>query len=290
MNLQALKYLIALAEHCHFGKAAEKCFVTQPTLSMQIRKLEDELGLQLLERNNKTVRLTEIGLSITEYAQKIIQDVKAIQELAKAVKDPFSGSIKLGVIPTLAPYLLPLIVPSLSKTFPKLHYYWVEEQTEILLQRLKLGELDCAIVALPIKNTEFTLQPLFSEEFLLAMPENHFLAKRKTVHSKDLAQFDLLLLREGHCLRDQALEFCRDIDEFTIKDFSATSLETLRHMVAAGLGLTLFPRLACKDNDGIRYVAFSAAKPSRHLGMLWRKTSAKANLFQQLSALISGLT
>lgn len=287
MNLQAMRYLVALAEYRHFGRAAEKCFVTQPTLSMQIRKLEEELGLQLLERNNKSVRLTEVGLIITEYAQKIIREVKTIQEVAKSVKDPYSGGVKIGVIPTLAPYLLPRVITDLQRTFPKLQYYWIEKTTEVLLQQLKLGELDAALISLPVKDNEFVVEPLFTEEFLLAVSQQHPLSKRKTLQLQDIVNSELLLLEEGHCLRDQALAFCQNQDELNVNDFRATSLETLRYMVAAGLGITLLPELAVRNDDALHYLRFSSKKPVRKVALLWRKTTAKAGLFREMAAVIA---
>ena len=290
MNLQALRYLTALAEHRHFGRAAEKCFVTQPTLSMQIRKLEDELGLQLLERNNKSVRLTDIGLIIAEYAQKILREVKTIQELAKTVKDPYSGNIKMGVIPTLAPYLLPRVIGNLQQAMPKLQYYWVEKTTEVLMQQLKLGEIDAALISLPIKDNELVVEPLFTEEFLLAVPKQHALVKRKTLQLKDIENSELLLLEEGHCLRDQALTFCQGLDELMVKDFRATSLETLRYMVAAGLGITLTSQLAVQTNDNVHYLRFSSKKPQRKIGLAWRKTTAKAGLFREIAGIVGAVS
>lgn len=286
MNLQALKYLVALAEQRHFGKAAAACFVTQPTLSMQIKKLEIELGLQLLERTNKTVMLTAVGAVMAEHASRILAEVNAMRELACLAKDPASGSIQLGIIPTLAPYLLPAVMPQLGQTFPKLRYYLVEEPTQRLLAKLQQGKLDAVIVALPVTDGDWASELLFTETFVLAVPLQHPYARQSTVCSQDLRAQQLLLLEEGHCLRGQALAFCAQVGAEEVKDFRATSLETVRHMVALGVGLTLMPQLACRASDSIAYVPFSGDPPCRHLGLVWRKTSARAGLLQQLAAQI----
>lgn len=287
MNLQAIKYLAALAKYHHFGKAAAACFVSQPTLSMQIKKLEEELNVQLLERTNKSVRLTEIGAIMAKRALTILQEITHMQDEAKAMCDPYSGQIRLGFIPTLAPYILPHLIPNITTAFPNLKYYLVEMQTAILLEQLKCAEIDAAILALPILEKDLVVAPLFEEKFLLAVPANHPLAKRKTVSEKDLLNKDLLLLTEGHCLREQALDFCNHIGANEVKDFRGTSLETLRHMVSADMGITLMPKLACKKNDGVRYIPFDAKKPPlRKLGLVWRKTTPKNLLLKEMAMVI----
>ncbi len=287
MNLKDLKYLVALSEYRHFGKAADSCFVSQPTLSMQIKKLEDLLGVQLIERTNKSVMLSEIGIEISTRAKKILAQADEIKELAKSAKDPYSGELKIGIIPTLAPYLLPHIVPKLSKSFPKLALYLVEEQTVYLLDKLEQGKIDAAILALPLGDTKLIAIPLFEEEFLLAVPKTHALAERKFVKQADLANKSLLLLDDGHCLRDQALLYCQQAHAAEMKGFRATSLETLRQMVITGLGITLMPKLACKADSGIRYIPFSSPKPTRTIGMLWRSAISKKNLLEDIAATIS---
>ncbi len=278
MNIRDLKYLVALIEHRHFGKAAEICFVSQPALSMQIKKLEAELGVQLIERTNKSVMLTEIGNLLGERARLILNQVNEMRELAKLTNDPYSGDLKLGIFPTLAPYLLPHIVPKLAAAYPKLSLYLIEEQTASLLEKLKNGKIDTAILALPILDPGLSVNPLFDEEFVLGVPNAHPLAKRKMIKQTELTNTNLLLLEEGHCLRQQALALCHNVNAEENQNFRATSLETLRHMVASGLGITLIPKLACKENDGVTYLSFSGAKPSRTIGMLWRKSSAKEKL------------
>lgn len=281
MNIRDLKYLIAVADHNHFGKAAEACFVSQPALSMQIKKLEESLGVVLIERNNKRIFFTDIGKLIVQQARDILYRVETLQEIANQSKDPFCGELRLGIIPTLAPYLLPLIIPGLSTLFPKLTLYLIEETTSNLVTKLHEGALDAALLALPIEG-DFSVHPLFDEEFVLAIPKDHPLAKQKMAHISDLENKTLLLLEEGHCLRDQALAVCHRANASELKTFHATSLETLRHMVAAGAGITLIPKLACRANDGICYLPFSSPAPMRTIGLIWRESTAKKILLEHI--------
>ena len=282
MNIRDLKYLVALAEHCHFGKAADACFVSQPALSMQIKKLEEYLDVQLLERNNKSVFLTEAGKVMTEHARDILLRVDTMREVANQLKDPFSGELRLGVIPTLAPYLLPHIIPGLSKLYPNLTFYLTEDTTPNLLLKLKQGKLDTALLALPLLDEDFFSLPLFEEEFVLAVPPNHELKKRKTAKLSDLENKTLLLLEDGHCLRDQALAVCHKVNASESTSFQATSLETLRYMVASNVGITLIPNLACRANDGVHYLPFNTPKPMRTIGMIWRPATAKKILLENI--------
>lgn len=282
MNIRDLKYLVAIADHCHFGMAASACFVSQPALSMQIKKLETALGIQLIERTSKSALLTETGKLITEHARDILCRVETIKEVAKQANDPYRGEFHLGVIHTLAPYLLPHIIPGLSKIFPKLTIYLVEEQTSSLIAKLKQGKLDGALLGLPLIDEDFVALPLFEEEFMLAIPPNHSLSKRKIIKISDLENKTLLLLEDGHCMRDLALEICYRAKASESKGFRATSLETLRHMVASKAGITLMPKLAYKSNDGVYYLPFSSPKPSRVVGMVWRPSSAKKILLENM--------
>ncbi|MBS0349566.1 MAG: LysR family transcriptional regulator [Proteobacteria bacterium] len=287
MNIQSIKYLSALAKYHHFGKAAKMCFVSQPTLSMQIKKLEDRLGVQLLERTNKSVRLTAIGATMAQHADSILNELSAMQEAAKGAKDPYKGLLKIGIIPTLAPYLLPCVVFKLKNKFPHLTYYFLEKQTEHLIEDLNQGKLDVAVLTLPVQASHFASAEFFKEEFLLAVPMNHRWANRKMIKASDLQDQELLLLDEGHCLREQALIFCSQRNASETKDFRATSLETLRHIIAAGVGMTLIPKLACRKNDGISYIPFSSVnKPSRSLGLVWRKSAKKDLLFTHFAAFL----
>lgn len=283
MNLRDLKYFIALAKHQHFGQAARACFVSQPALSIQIKKLEETLGVLLFERNSKKILLTDIGKKIAEEAQLILERVELMQEIAKQAKDPFSGELKLGIIPTLAPYLLPLITSDLTTLFSKLSFYLIEEQTAHLLGKLKTGEIDAAILALPILDENFLTIPLFSEPFLLAVPKAHPFVKRKIIKQSDLKDKNLLLLKEGHCLREQALAVCEMAKAFESKRFQATSLETLRYMIIANIGITLMPALAARIDNKIHYLPFENPKPSRNIGIVVRKSSVKKDLLEKIA-------
>jgi len=283
INTRDLQYLIALSEIKHFGKAAEACFVSQPALSMQIKKLEETLGVQLLERTNKSVMLTDQGMIIAERAKLIINQIDEIKEIAKSAKDPFSGEIRIGIFPTLAPYLLPLIIPPLSKIYPKLSFYLIEEQTAHLIEQLKDGKLHAAFLATPVEENTFTHSVIFDEEFLLAVSANHRLAKSKSIRQQDLKGENVLLLEQGHCLRDQALELCHRMQVSENQNFRATSLETLRQMVIAGVGITLVPKLACIPGKNIAYIPLISPKPRRTIGLFWRKSSAKQGLLHQIA-------
>jgi len=279
MNLRDLQYLVALAETGHFGEAAERCHVSQPTLSAQIKKLEEYLGVQLFERQPRKVSLTEAGRRIVERARHITQEAEDIRELARASRDPLSGKLRIGLIPTIAPYLLPRVAVTLGRKLPKLSLMLYEYQTQPLLQKLRDGELDLAILALPSSTEGLETRSLFAETFVVAMPRNHRLATRRRLKPADLDGEKILLLEEGHCLRDQALEVCGTVALSEESDFRATSLETLRQMVAAGLGITLLPRLAAEGPiagaRGIEFRPFAPPSPSRSVGAAWRKSSTR---------------
>lgn len=277
MNLRDLKYLVALADHGHFGKAAEACCVSQPALSIQIKKLEEVLGVVLVERINKTFLLTPIGKTIAERARALLQQANEIKILAKQAQDPFSGELKLGFISTVGPYLLPYIMPNLSKSFPRLMFYLVEEKTQYLLDEVRCGELDAAIVSLNISEADLTSQMLYEEEFKLAVSNKNELSKKLIIKPTDLKNQAVLLLEEGHCLRTAALEFCDKIKTAERKSFQATSLETLHHMVMVNTGVTLMPSLACKNNPAIRYIPLHS-QPKRIIGMAWRNSDTKTVL------------
>ncbi len=287
MNLRDLRYLVALAEHKHFGRAAQASFVSQPTLSTQIKKLEEELGVALVERTPRKVLLTEAGKEIVQRARDVLTEVEQIRAIARRTLDPESGTLRLGIFPTLGPYLLPHVVPHISTRFPRLELLLVEEKTEVLLKQLREGRLDTAILALPIHDDQLHAEFLFEEPFLLAVPERHELARRKTLKLDDLSNQSLLLLEDGHCLRDQALEVCALSGATEKSGFRATSLETLRQMVAANVGVTLLPILAVKPpvarSENIHLVQFRGEAPSRRIAMLWRKSSALAPFLKKIS-------
>jgi LysR family hydrogen peroxide-inducible transcriptional activator len=287
MNLRDLKYLVALADHRHFGRAAEASFVSQPTLSTQIRKLEDELGVALVERAPRRVMLTPVGLDIAERARRVIAEVEQMAEIARRSRDPEAGTVRLGLFPTLGPYLLPHVVPRLRARFPRLELLLVEEKTDQILARLRDGRLDAGLLALPIHDDQLHVEPLFDEPFLLAVPRSHELARRPALRMRDLDDAHLLLLEEGHCLRDQALDVCRRAGAVEREGFRATSLETLRQMVAAGVGITLLPVLAVQPpvpaSTDIALLPFQGEPPHRRIAMVWRRSSAMAAFLAQLA-------
>lgn len=278
MNLRDLTYLVAVADHLHFGKAAEACYVSQPTLSTQIKKLEKELGVELIERTPRQVMLTTAGQRVVERARVLLAEAADIQRIAQQANDPESGTIRMGLFPTLAPYLLPHVVPALRRRFPKLELLLVEEKTEVIVGQLRDGRLDVGVLALPIDGG-FREEYLFTEDFVLAVPASHPLAASGgPVDVSVLATENVLLLEEGHCLREQALSVCRIAGASEHAGFRATSLETLRQMVAAGVGVTLLPRLAVHppvpSSPDVVLLEFRDPAPSRSIAMFWRPTSA----------------
>ncbi len=293
MNLRDLRYLVALADHKHFGRAAEASFVSQPTLSTQLKKLEDELGMALVERNPRNVLLTEVGESVVKRARVILREADEIKAIARRAKDPESGTVRLGIFPTLAPYLLPHVVPAIVKRFPKLELMLVEDKTEVILRKLHDGELDVGVLALPVHDDSLHAEFLFEEAFVLAVPSHHRLALAPRVKLADLAMESLLLLDDGHCLRDQALEVCAMTGAREKPGFRATSLETLRHMVSANVGVTLMPALSihapAPQSPGIRLVPFADPEPHRRIAMIWRRTSALTGFLHQLVPMMKAI-
>ncbi len=279
MNLRDLRYLVALADERHFGRAAERSHVSQPTLSAQIRKLEEYLGAPLVERQPRRVSLTATGERVVARARRLLQEADAIIELARADRDPLSGNLKLALIPTVGPYLLPLVALRLRRDLPKLKLFLYEYQTATLLEKLHAGEIDVGILALPVPLEGLDSESLYDEAFTLAVPAGHELAGRDRVKIADLADETLLLLEDGHCLRDQALEVCSRVSVRESADYRATSLETLRQMVAAGHGVTLLPELAAGGGGSsaraLRVKQFSKPVPVRTIGAVWRKSTTR---------------
>jgi LysR family hydrogen peroxide-inducible transcriptional activator len=287
MNLKDLKYFLAIAELKHFGHAAQQCNVSQPTLSGQIKKLEETLGVMLFERTNRRVMLTEAGQQIVIYAKRIIREVDAIHEIADSTRDPLAGKFRLGAFPTLATYIFPRIVPQVKASMPTLRLILMEEKTSQLIDQLHNGEIDAALLALPIQDDYLISKPLFDDEFFLAVPSGHDLTKYKTVDQTKLKQHRLLLLEEGHCLRDQSLEICQLHNIGEEQDFKATGLETLRQMVKAGTGITFMPKIAIQAKEtGIEYIPFTKPAPSRSIGLVWRKTTPRQQVIKELIKLI----
>ena len=277
MTLQELRYLVALADSGHFGRAAEACHISQPTLSTQLKKLETFLGITLFERTNKALKITPLGEKIVARARQVLAEADAIVALAQENTGPLSGPFHLGVIPTLSPYLLPWLLPALKKSHPDLKLALHEDLTQALIDRLKSHRLDAALLSLPVKDDELVSEPLFDEPFFFACSGEHKLSHAESVDTADLAGAHLLLLTDGHCLRDQALTVCgmKEAQEEET-DFRASSLETIRQMVASGMGCTLLPALAAapgKDRLEIRPLRGEA---SRRIGIVWRKSYPKA--------------
>lgn len=251
MNIRDLKYIITVAETRHFGHAAQKCFVSQPTLSGQIKKLEEELGVAIFERTNRSVEVTPIGESIIAHARQIMEQVETIERLAQAQQDPLAGPLRLGAIPTLSPYLMPLILKPLKDAHPQLKLVLSEEMTDTLLQRLQNHEIDAALLATPVDEPDLASEALFEEPFWLAHPRDHALYNKQEITQSDLDNTDLLLLAEGHCLAQQARELCHMTErqaQGEMADLRAASLETLLQLVGAGFGSTLVPALAVRGS------------------------------------------
>lgn len=292
MNLRDLQYLVAVADHGHFGRAAEACYVSQPTLSTQIKKLESELGVALFERSPRRVTLTAAGEEIVHSARSILLEVDDIHVIARRAADPESVTLRIGLFPTLAPYLLPHVVPAIHDRFPKLELLLSEEKTEVVLDRLRGGKLDAGVLALPIRDDGLHVEAMFDEDFVLALPIDHALATAgdEPVAVDVLARERVLLLEEGHCLRDQALEVCSLAGATERRGFRATSLETLRQMVAAGVGMTLLPELAVRPpvppSPDVAVRRFADPSPSRRIALVWRRSSVHHELLPRLAEVI----
>ena len=295
MTLTELKYIVAVAREKHFGKAAEACFVSQPTLSLAIKKLEDELEVKLFERSSGEVSVTALGEEIVRQAQAVLESAAQIKEIAKRGKDPLAGALKLGVIYTIGPYLLPELVRQIITHTPQMPLMLQENFTVRLLEMLRTGEIDCAILAEPFPDTGLAVAPLYDEPFLAAVPATHPLAKQAEVTSEQLRDETMLLLGNGHCFRDHVLEVCPEFARFSSqaegirKSFEGSSLETIKHMVAAGMGVTLVPRLSVpqaalcatdgkprSDEAHVRYLPVNdehgGPPPTRRVVLVWRRS------------------
>lgn len=288
-NIRDLKYLVSLADLNSFSKAAEACFVSQPTLSAQLKKLEEELGVTLFERSNKHVLITSIGKIIADKARAILQQCDDLKQLALNAKDIYAGTFRLGIIPTLGPYLLPKILTPLKKQLPTLELIVHENKTSDIITQLKAGDLDAIILALPISKEGLVIKELFHEPFILALPKEHPLNSQKEISLRDLKSEKLLLLSEGHCFRDQALEACNTTFMPQHKDFQATSLETLRELVIANFGITLLPELSTrssKENKRFTLRNLAHPTPSRSIGIAWRAEYAREKCCEKIMMII----
>jgi LysR family hydrogen peroxide-inducible transcriptional activator len=291
LKLKDLRYLVAVADQRHFGRAAARCFVSQPTLSAQLKKLEQALGVQLIERAPSNVSLTAVGEEIVARARRILEASDEVVALARSHHDPLGGRLRLALLPTIGPYLLPRVAPAIRRALPRLELRLYEYQTAPMLERLRGGELDVGILALPVELNGLESRELYREAFVVALPERHPLAAHETLRAGDLKGETLLLLEDGHCLRDQALEVCSRVGVREPQDFRATSLETLRQMVATGAGVTLLPELAVRgayrSARGVALRPFARPAPVRHVGAVWRKTSARRAAIDALARLIA---
>ncbi len=309
MTLTELKYIVAVAREKHFGKAAEACFVSQPTLSVAIKKLEDELEVKLFERSANEVSVTPLGEDIVRQAQSVLEQAAAIKEIARRGKDPLAGPLRLGVIYTIGPYLLPDLVRQAIQRTPQMPLMLQENFTVKLLEMLRTGEIDCAIMAEPFPDTGLALAPLYDEPFLAAVPSTHPLASRKTITAQELKAETMLLLGTGHCFRDHVLEVCPEFARFSSdaegirKSFEGSSLETIKHMVAAGMGITLVPRLSVPkhaleakpdgkrrrdDQEFVRYIPFDGDPPVRRVVLAWRRSFTRYEAIAALRNAVYG--
>ena len=293
MTLTELKYIVAVARERHFGRAAEACFVSQPTLSVAIRKLEDELGVTIFERGGTEVGITTIGQQLVSQAQKVLEESTNLREMARLGHDPLAGALRVGIIYTIGPYLLPRLVPNQIERVPQMPLILQENFTVKLIELLRQGEIDCAIMALPLPEAGLVLQPLYDEPFFVTVPAGHPWATRKSIPAEELKQQNMLLLGSGHCFRDQVLEVCPELSRFAAssegiqRTFEGSSLETIRHMVAAGVGITVLPATAITtpdmSNKLLRYIPFEKPVPLRRVVLAWRKSFTRVGAVQALA-------
>lgn len=297
MTLTELKYIVAVARERHFGRAAEACFVSQPTLSVAIRKLEEELDVTIFERGGTEVGITSIGLRVIEQAQKILEESDNLKEIARQGQDPLKGSLRVGIIYTIAPYLLPSLVPEQIKLTPNMSLVLQENYTVRLLELLRQGEIDAAIIALPLPDSTFMVRELYDEPFVVAVPQDHKWATRTTIDATELKDETMLLLGAGHCFRDQVLDVCPELSRFSAssegiqRTFEGSSLETIRHMVATGIGVTVLPATAlnasAQDSALLTYIPFKEPVPTRRIALVWRKSFTRVAAIESLAQAIA---
>ena len=290
MTLTELRYIVAVARERHFGRAAETCFVSQPALSVAVKKLEDELGLVLFERGPGEVSVTPGGQKIVEQAQRVLEEASRIREIAAAGKDPLAGPLRLGAIYTIGPYLLPKLIPILRRTAPAMQLLIQENFTHRLAEELRSGEVDVILVALPFEASGVMTRAVYDEPFMVAVPKGHPWEGRKRVTSEELTSESLLLLGEGHCFRDQVLEICHTVRARERSPLAKTveggSLETIRQMVAGGVGITVLPATSTASsggaNDLIRILPFARPAPTRRVGLAWRRSFPRPEAIEAL--------
>jgi LysR family transcriptional regulator, hydrogen peroxide-inducible genes activator len=291
MTLTELRYIVAVARERHFGRAAEACFVSQPTLSVAIKKLEEELGVVLFERGPGEVTTTQVGVSIVEQAQRVLEEATRIKELAAGGRDPLAGTLRLGTIYTIGPYLLPKLIPILRRTAPSMQLLIQENFTHRLAEALKHGEVDVIVVALPFGEPGVLTQAVYDEPFLVAVPQRHPWARKKEIASEELTQESMLLLGAGHCFRDQVLDLCATVSRSPNRSgiqrtFEGGSLETIRQMVASGVGITVLPATSITPGAGaadlIRIRPFAKPVPGRRVAIAWRRSFPRPKAIEAL--------
>ncbi|MER1941111.1 MULTISPECIES: LysR substrate-binding domain-containing protein [unclassified Castellaniella] len=293
MTLTELKYIVAVARERHFGRAAEACFVSQPTLSVAIRKLEEELGVVLFERGGAEIGITPVGLKVVTQAQKVLEEGANLREIARQGHDPLEGPLRVGIIYTVGPYLLPYLVPEQIRRTPQMPLLLQENYTTRLLELLRQGEIDCAIVALPLPETGLAQCALYDEPFFVALPHRHPWANETSIPSQRLKEETMLLLGAGHCFRDQVLEVCPELSRYSAasegiqRTFEGSSLETIRHMVAAGIGITVMPASAIEvqgsESKLLRFIPFDPPAPDRRVVLVWRKSFPRLAAIEALA-------
>ena len=299
MTLTELRYIVAVARERHFGRAANACFVSQSTLSIGVRKLEDELGVALFERARNDVTLTPRGEQIVEQAQRVLEEVDVIRQLAKSEKGPLVGALRIGAIHTIGPYLFPGLIPALHEQTPEMPLVVQENFTSNLTTLLKQGQLDVIIISYPYDEPGIVTQPLYDEPFVVVMPASHPWAAKKTISRETLPEENILLLGAGNCFRDQVLEFCPDCLQASQKDIGlqqtleGSSLETIRHMVMSGIGISVFPATAAGGHAySQRLLAvkrFAGKQPQRRVALAWRKSFPRRQAIEILKTTIQGL-
>ena len=291
MTLTELRYIVAVARERHFGRAAEACFVSQPTLSVAIKKLEDELNIQIFERSGSELAITSLGQSIIHQAQKVLDEAQVIKHLAQHGQDPLSGPVRLGTIYTIAPYILPKLIARSREALPQMPLYLQENFTVKLLELLKQGDIDAAILADPFPQSGLEVLPLYDEGFMVAIPQGHPWEGLSMIQHDELKSQTTLLLGQGHCFRDQVLDICPDMqknqNDSDLSSFEGSSLETIRQMVAGGIGISIMPMTSIPE-DGhstglIRYVRFADPIPKRRVVLAWRKSYARTKAMHALA-------
>lgn len=285
MNIRELEYLVALADIKHFRKAADACNVSQPTISAQIRKLEEELGTILLERTSRKVLFTQAGLMLVEQAKVVLREVKILKEMASNQGKDMTGPIHIGIIPTLGPYLSPIILPAFQSNYPELELHIYELQTTQLVEQLEAGQLDCGILALNKESEPFIEIPLFHEKMWLGVSRQHAWVTKDKLSLSDLRNQEMLMLDDGHCLKTQTMDYCLSVGARSDNRFKANSIETLRNIVAANSGIAFIPELAARfsQTDNIHYLQFSEPEPYRAIGLVYRPGSPLRSRYERLA-------